>query len=343
MDIKLNQLSRLLDKNLPKIMLISGDETILCNQALDTIRNKAKKHNYNYRQQFDLEQQWSWQQLTPILQQQDLFAENSLIEINNAATKFDKSTSKIITESIKLIPENKKIIISCGKLTAAQAKSKWYRAIGDLGITLRLWPLNSQETLSWMQTQLDAAKIKLDRALMQNIISYTQNNLTDIKQLINKLCLYDNTNQIKEKQITELLTNHLQLNVFELTDAILDANLNKVTALSSTLDHSEPKHLILLNWALGQMVQRLLLQKIGKQNYIPMRSTQMRLQKAATRYSQDQLTSALQRVAKFDLQLKGCITDNKLSQKQLTLNIYELIIQLSTCSNSLSRDYANET
>ena len=304
MDITFNQLNSALSRQKPQIICLSGDEPVLLQSAVQQIQAYAKDSGFSLNQYHDLEADFSWQQLPSLLQQQDLFNSGSLLHILNAATKFDKATGVIIKQCCKQLPANKLILIRSGKLSASQAKSAWHQAIKQRGLTLRIWPLNPAQSSAWIAKF--TTQQNLSPQIMRYIVQITQNNLTDIQQLIEKIRLAPRDCVIDERYIQQQLTSNLELNVFAITDAILHADLSAVLNYTQHISVQDSKQLILLAWALGQMIERILQQQQGKLGYIAHRNTQQGIQRAAQRLARPQLHAVLQKLSTVDKNLKGC-------------------------------------
>ena len=81
MQIKFEQLPAQLKKNLAACYLISGDETLLVQEAADAIRQHARASGCTERELIDIGGAGDWQQLLQSAGALSLFAERKLIEL----------------------------------------------------------------------------------------------------------------------------------------------------------------------------------------------------------------------------------------------------------------------
>lgn len=330
MDIKLSQLAMQLRKKLPRFILVSGDEAVLMQDAMQSIHQVAGQQQFNQRQLYDTEDQFSWSELPALLLQDDLFSEKCILEIMNLRGKFDKQATGILESCIKQIPAHKMLVIRSAKLSPAQVKSKWYRHITQLGISVRIWPLTAAQSLAWMRQKLTNHPLQGKPKLLQYIIQQTQNNLTDIMQLIEKIRLCPTPKTIDYDWIKQLLTCHLALNVFNLSDAVLNGDIQQVIAYSQQVATQDSKQLILIVWAIAQMLERLHQLQQGKLGYTPA-STQRALQHAARYFNQTQLQSYRVQLAQLDPILKGAqLSSHRPTLEQCWQQLYGLLIAIAS-------------
>jgi len=79
--INADNLAPQLNRSVPSIALVSGDEPLLVNEACDAIRAKARTTGYTERDLYFVERGFDWQALRMASRSLSLFADRKLIEI----------------------------------------------------------------------------------------------------------------------------------------------------------------------------------------------------------------------------------------------------------------------
>ena len=91
-----SRLSASADK-LPKVVLINGNEPLLIEEALDSVREVFKRIGFDERIKYQLESGFDWGSLTGVGQAMSLFSERRLIEFR-VPNKLGAPGTKAITE-----------------------------------------------------------------------------------------------------------------------------------------------------------------------------------------------------------------------------------------------------
>ena len=75
--VKTEQLSSHLKKQLPALVWISGDETLLVQETMDNVRNIAKEQGFTEREVHDVSAQFNWNILLESASSLSLFADKT--------------------------------------------------------------------------------------------------------------------------------------------------------------------------------------------------------------------------------------------------------------------------
>ena len=85
------------------LYLLYGSEDLLRFEALDKLRDQAKKEGYNDRQVLYVESHFDWKELTYALQEVGLFAEKKLIELHVLGGKIGTEGSTALVKGVDLL------------------------------------------------------------------------------------------------------------------------------------------------------------------------------------------------------------------------------------------------
>lgn len=233
MKIYPEDLNKQLKKQLLPIYHISGDEPLLIQEAVDSIRATAKKNDFTERETLTVQTGFDWEQLLACSKTLSLFASKKVIELRVGQSKISKAASDILQEYAKDPSAETILIITSSKLDAATKRAKWYTAIDKVGVTIQVWPVDEKYFPTWVSKRLSSAKLPTDRRLVELISYRASGNLLAAAQEIEKCqLLYDGNNV--ETLITSI-SDSARYTVFELVDACLLGEASKAIRILQRL------------------------------------------------------------------------------------------------------------
>ena len=145
MNIKPEQLQNSLSKQIASIYFAFGAEILLVEQSLSMIKEVARQDGFNERFRFDIDGNFSWDNIISLISSPSRFAEKRILECRLNSGKIGVKGSKALTEIVETLPEDILLIISSGKLEMAQQKSKWFKALDKNGVIIQHWEVQSSQ------------------------------------------------------------------------------------------------------------------------------------------------------------------------------------------------------
>ncbi len=225
MKVKAEQLVGHLKSSLFPAYLITGDEWLLIDDVAETIRNALKTRGYELNKRITAERNFAWQdwyeeQYTPLLGC-DL-PQWSELRIEGALT----DTAKQMFENYLINPPAARVlIVTMGKLDAAQQRSVWYKNFEKYGMVVPVWPLTVAEFPTWFHKQLLDNELKVDNEAKQMLLTHLDGNLLAARQELNKLKLQYGDNLIVGATLRQYLIDQAEFKIFDLNEAVLSGNL----------------------------------------------------------------------------------------------------------------------
>lgn len=313
-----------LNKKLAPIYLISGDDILLQNEALDLLRQHLKKNEFAEREIHHVASGFNWPDFMANCQAYGLFSKKTIIELRNPEAKFDKTGAECIQQYCENPPSDKILVIITEKLSAQQKQSKWYKAIEKAGAVVAIWPMNQQQLTRFIQDRINKAGLNADTASIKLLAELTQGNSLATDQAIQKLKLSSNTSKITPEIILQTVSDSSRFSVFDWSQYLLLGQTEAALHCLSMQKQSGAEPILLL-WLITKET-RVLYQYHFEQRFNhewPARLQQ--LQVAAKRLSAKKLTGLLAQSSEVDLSIKGL---NK-------ANTWELLekMTLEFCSN----------
>lgn len=247
MQLNLKQLPTSLDK---KVYLISGDEPLLLQDARDILVQAFSKKGFCEKQLIHMDTGFESTMLQMALQNQDLFSEKKILDLRNEKAKFD---ADIITLFQKFYTDNHPdlvMIITTGKLSAAQQKSAWFQLIQQHGHYLTLWPIKSEQLPQWI-VERAKTRFSLDFPIdLTKILSFfSEGNLLAVEQALMKLSSRYEKTTIQKQQLLEVLSDHARFNVFDLSNALSQRNAKKTVRVLDRLEKTGEEPVLVL-WSI---------------------------------------------------------------------------------------------
>lgn len=225
--VKPEQLSAQLQKQLPPLIWISGDETLLVQEACDNIRQIAREQGFTEREVYDVSAQFDWNILLESANNLSLFAERKLIDLRLHSPKLDNEAKKVLQEYAANPGEDNLLLITSGKIEKAALSTKWLKAIESRGIVVQIWPVNAQQLPGWVGQRLKRVGLSADRDSIEIICQRVEGNLLAAAQEIDKLAILFGDRALTPDLVARAVADSSRFNVFALTDASLAGNPGK--------------------------------------------------------------------------------------------------------------------
>jgi len=311
----INQLDAALRQELKPVYLVTGDVPLLIQETRDKIRNAAKRAGFSQHELLHVEPGFDWEKLIHLNQNRSLFSDKSVIDLR--LPKFDDRATKTLLQYLESLPKELCLIISVGKLTSAQQKTRLYKAISSVGEVVSLWPIQTRDLPQWIRTRLGAAKIHADKESIQLLAEFTEGHLLATQQAIEKLQLLYPQQSIGVKEMTDVISDNARFTVFDLANAALLGNSERVVRIINNLRFESVEPTLIL-WVLSRELRNLITMLWQHEHGIPMAQILQKewqnrkpLVKAAiTRLDYHYLLPLLQNANKIDQMIKGLQVGN---------------------------------
>lgn len=251
------QLSQSFAKQLPAVVLISGDEPLLVQEAADTTRRAAQAQGFSERELFHADASFDWQQLLNASNSLSLFAEKKIIELRLPSGKPGDKGSRALSEYAAQPAADNLLLIITGKLEKSTLNSKWYKAIDKAGVHVPLWPVEPAQLPRWIAGRLQQADLRADSAAIELLASRIEGNLLAAVQEIEKLKLLSTDGIISTELMTSAVADSARYDVFGLADRALSGDARGAVKSLQGLK-TEGTDAMAILWALTRDIRQLL-------------------------------------------------------------------------------------
>ena len=166
MQAKLADLTRHLRSGLAPAYLVSGDETLLVQEACDAVLAAAREQGYTERSILHAEAGFNWNDVLQDASSLSLFADRRVVDVRVPGGTFDRDASEALRTSAAHPPADTLLLVRTVRLDPRQRQSAWFKALDTLGVVVLVWPIGPAELPRWLEGRLRAAELRLDRAAL---------------------------------------------------------------------------------------------------------------------------------------------------------------------------------
>lgn len=263
--LRFDQLDKALKKKLAPVYVVTGDETLLVQEACDTIRRHANTLGFTERELHHTDAGFQWDHLFHIANSMSLFAEKKIIEIRVHNGKPGDAGSKAIIEYCQALSEDNLLLLILPKIDKRSQNSKWFKALDTHADIITIWPIGVPQLPRWVEQRLSAAGLYADKNAIDILCSKVEGNLLAAAQEIEKLKLLVTDPKITAQTMADAVTDSARYDIFGLVDKAIAgesraaiANLHGLKA-----EGTEPT---LILWALSREIRVITSIKEGLEN-----------------------------------------------------------------------------
>ncbi len=221
-----------LKRSLDPVYCIAGDDILLRDEIVATIRTRAKGDGFSEIERHHQDKEFSWDNWLASGQAMSLFAESKIVELHLSSGKIGTEGSAAIVDYIAQQSTDTILIIVA---PAVSGKPKWIKTIIDGGTFVHVYPLEGQALESWLVARAKLKGLVLDRESSRLLADRVEGNLVSAEQELEKLSLLlPEGTAVSPAHIDEWVADNARFNVFKMLDLALQSN---ATASCRALRH----------------------------------------------------------------------------------------------------------
>lgn len=231
MQVKTGALPAALERELAPVYLVSGDETLLVEEACDAVIAAASARGFSERSIMHVEAGFSWHDLTQDAASMSLFATQRIIDVRVPAGKFDREASQVLRDYASAPAADNLLLIRTRRLDPKQRSAAWFKALDKAGIVVLIWPISAAELPRWLSGRLKSAGVALTADALSYFSERVEGNLLAALQEIGKLKLSALPQPIDTEAIAGVLEDAAHYDTFELLDAVYAGDSARVARM----------------------------------------------------------------------------------------------------------------
>jgi len=250
------QLQSALKKSLLPCYLVTGDEPLLAQEALDAIRAGARQRGFGAREVHVATAGFDWGELAAAAGSLSLFAEKRIIELRLPTGKPGRDGSAAIVDLMQRTGDDLLILIEAPKLDRSGTSAKWVKAIEAVGAHLQVWPVGARELPAWIGARMRMLGLKPDRDAVRLLVDRVEGNLLAANQEIEKLRLLLGEGEVSGMDVENAVADSSRFDVYKLTDAALEGQAARAIRMLGRL-RAEGVEPVIVVWALTRELRTL--------------------------------------------------------------------------------------
>lgn len=257
MRLRANQLDTELQKSLLPVYLVTGDEPLLIQEALDSIRHRCKQLGFDERKILEVDRKFEWQSLQEESNTLSLFSEKILTELRLGPNKPGVPGGKALQAYCNALPEDKVLLISAQKMDAKSLKAKWCNELDRVGAIIQIWPVSLNEMPQWLAQRARKMGLTIQQDAILLLADRLEGNLLAAQQELEKLkLLFPEDSNIDTEKVLSSVSDASKYDIFNLTDACLagDARLSSKILNSLKLEGLE---ITIALWGISKEIRLL--------------------------------------------------------------------------------------
>jgi DNA polymerase-3 subunit delta len=257
MKINGDRLAGELERALRPVYVISGDEPLLCAEAADAVRARARKAGYSEREVFHIERGGAaWADVIAACETRSLFTSRRLIELRLGGGRQEKPEEHL-QRLLALAGEELLLLITMPKPDGRASPPAWLQQAESAGVWVTIWPLRPAEFPDWLRRRMRAAGLDVRDDAIALLAARTEGNLLAARQEIEKLALLLGTGAaVDAAAVAAGSTDSARFNVFQLGEAVVAGDAARGLRIMAGL-RAEGEELPLILWSLQRARSQL--------------------------------------------------------------------------------------
>jgi len=215
------QLNGQLKDGLAPVYLVGGEEPLIANDALDTIRAAARGEGYDDREVFVVGTGFNWDSVRSSMDTMSLFSARRIIEVRLPTGKPGRTGSAMLAELAENMPPDTLLIVICEQFDNNVAKAKWVTRVADAGVAIIIKPVSPEQLPSWLAKAVKKAGLTFAPDALELLAHHVEGNLLAAQQEIDKLALIAPDAQVSAELVEQSVSDGARFTVFQLADAVL--------------------------------------------------------------------------------------------------------------------------
>lgn len=219
-------LPRALQKGLPAVVWIHGNETLLVLEAADAVRGRARADGCEERTVVQVERGFTTADLAQHTESLSLFASRRLIELRLAARP-SREFGEALGSTAAGLDDSVRILVSSPLLDRSALASAWFKQLDARMLHVAIYPVDHQRLPGWISERLAAQGQSLPPAGLELIAERVEGNLLAAHQEIRKLGLLFPAGRLDVEAVRDAVLNVARYDPWTLLEAALAGDVGR--------------------------------------------------------------------------------------------------------------------
>ncbi len=231
--LRLQDLRRDLERRLRPAYFVTGDETLLVEEACDAIIAAARAAGFDERELIQADATYDWNQLTLQAHSMSLFTQRKVLDVRASPKSFAKAEP--LLRVFEALPADTLLLVRTGQLDGKQRKTAWFKRIEAAAAVMVVWPMELKDTSSWLTQRSKRIGLDLSDDALAYLATRVEGNLLAAAQELDKLALLGLPQPVTMSDLTRVTSDVTHYDAFDLTDAALAGEVQRVRRIVAAL------------------------------------------------------------------------------------------------------------
>lgn len=318
MKLNFQQLEQQISQKLAPFYLISGDDPVQKQEALQMLRKTARQSGFNERVRLAPESGQE-DELFSALHSASLLSDKTLLELDFRAKAPVKAAAEILENYAANPSPHLLVLMDTAKLDDTAARSAWYKAVEKHGVVVTVWPVTREQLPQWIITRAKRYKIVMQPDAAALLADYVEGNLTAASQAVEKIYLLKQDKPIDAELIKNILADESRFTVFDLAESMISGSKARTLHILESLREDGTEPTIVL-WSIARELRLLAEIALEKQQGISwdeifkkhriFSRRQPGIRSFLGRFNREACQDCLSQAADIDRVLKGAAAGN---------------------------------
>lgn len=256
MQVRPENLQAQLQRALPALVWVHGDEPLLQIESTDTARRQLRDAGFIERHVFTIERTFKTAEVDAHTQALSLFSDQLLIELRWPG-KPGREHGEWLAHAVTNLPDSVRMLVSSARIDRATLDSEWFGRIDRVALVVPVFPVDRADLPKWISQRLAAQKQRVDPETLEFISERVEGNLLAANQEIRKLALLFDAGELPAQPVREAVLNVARYDTSDLIEAMLAGDLARsLRSLHGLRAESAAEPLVL--WMLADAIRTLL-------------------------------------------------------------------------------------
>lgn len=236
MQVEGRDLGRALAGGVPPLILVTGDETLLVEEACDQILAAARSSGFDSREVMFAESGFSWETLLEASQSMSLFASKQVIDLRLQSLRMDGPVPAQVLKLLATAPNpDTRVLIRAPQLKKEQRSAQWLKSIEQGGLVVTIRSIEAGAFQGWLGERLRKAGLKLEPDALDYLAGMLEGNPLAAVQEIERLKLLGLASPVNRDALAGVLEDASHHTGFAYVDALFAGEADRVVRILESL------------------------------------------------------------------------------------------------------------
>lgn len=211
------------------IYAVAGDEPVLVDETVATLRAAARAAGYVDRCPYVADSEFSWAALKSGADNFSLFNDRRLIELRFIDARWDTRYGQDLAAYAAHLPADTLTLLTLPKgVKKTDRNSAWFKAVDSAGAIVEVAPVPPDRLPRWIKQRLAAQRQQIEGAALALLVEHVEGNVLAAFQEIKKLGLICPAGTLEFDDVKDAVLDMARFDAFQLNEAILEGAVPRV-------------------------------------------------------------------------------------------------------------------